>query len=106
MGSLVHQGAVVICGHGGQATPTVPNPRVKVGGQPTVTLAAPWTVAGCANPPPIASTGPCVTAQWVVGTVRVLSMGQPLVIQGGSAVCVPTGVPLTVTAVQPRVVAT
>jgi hypothetical protein len=33
-------------------------------------------------------------------------MGQPLVIQGGSAVCVPTGVPLNVVAVQPRVVAT
>lgn len=104
MGSLVHQGAVVICGHGGQAMPTVPNPRVKVGGQPTVTLAAPWTVAGCPFVPPAA--GPCVTAQWVVGTVRVLSMGQPLVIQGGSAVCVPTGVPLTVTAAQPRAVAT
>ena len=104
MGSLVHQGAVVICSHGGQAMPTVPNPRVKVAGQATVTLAAPWTVAGCPFPPP--SGGPCVTAQWSVGTVRVTSMGQPLVIQGGIATCVPTGVPLQVTAVQPRVVAT
>lgn len=106
MGSLVHQGATVICAHGGQAMPTVPNPRVQVGGQPTVTLSAPWTIAGCAFPPPPAGTGPCVTGQWVVGTVRVTSMGQPLVIQGGSAVCVPTGTPLTVVAVQPRVVAT
>jgi hypothetical protein len=104
MGSLVHQGATVICAHGGQAMPTVPNPRVTVGGQATVTLSAPWTIAGCAFPP--VSGGPCVTGQWVVGTVRVTSMGQPLVIQGGSAVCVPTGVPLNVVAVQPRVVAT
>jgi hypothetical protein len=42
----------------------------------------------------------------MVGTTRVTSMGQPLVIQGGTATCVPTGVPLTVTAVQPRVKAT
>jgi hypothetical protein len=104
MGNLVHQGAVVICGHGGQAMPTVPNPRVKVSGQATATLAAPWTIAGCSFPP--VSGGPCVTGQWIVGTVRVTSMGQPLVIQGGSAVCAPTGVPLNVVAVQPRVVAT
>jgi hypothetical protein len=35
--------------------------------------------------------------------VRVTSSGQPLVVQGGSATCVPTGVPLTVVAAQPRV---
>ena len=77
---------------------------MKVGGQATVLLSAPWTVTGCPFPP--VSGGPCVTAQWMVGTTRVTSMGQPLVIQGGTATCVPTGVPLTVTAVQPRVKAT
>ena len=30
-----------MCAHGGQAQPTVPNPRVLVSGQPTVTIAAP-----------------------------------------------------------------
>lgn len=104
MGSLVHQGAMVICSHGGQAMPTAPNPRVKVSGQATVLLTAPWTVAGCPLQPPPAA--PCVTGQWVAGTTRVLSAGQPLVIQGGSAVCAPTGGPLTVVAVQPRVTAT
>ena len=103
-GQLAHQGAVTICAHGGQAMPAVPNPRVKVAGQATVLLSAPWTVTGCPFPP--FSGGPCVTAQWMVGTTRVTSMGQPLVIQGGTATCVPTGVPLTVTAVQPRVKAT
>ena len=34
MGFVLHQGAVVLCMHGGQAQPTVPNPRVQVGGQP------------------------------------------------------------------------
>ena len=31
---------------------------------------------------------------WTSGTVRVTSMGQPLVVQGGTATCAPTGVPL------------
>lgn len=103
-GSLVHAGAVVMCAHAGQATPPATNPRVKVGGQPTVLLTGPWTVAGCPYPP--SSGGPCATALWSVGTTRVTSMGQPLVLSTGTATCAPTGVPLTVTAVQPRVSAT
>jgi hypothetical protein len=103
-GPILHLGATVICAHGGQATPTVPFPRVLVGGQPVTTLTTPYVVAGCPLPPP--SGGPCVAAQWVVGATRVLGGGVPVAIQGGSAVCVPTGVPLLPTVVQPRVVAT
>ena len=29
-GPLLHLGATVLCSHGGQATPTAPNPRVLV----------------------------------------------------------------------------
>jgi hypothetical protein len=103
-GTLVHAGAVVLCAHGGQALPPATNPRVSVGGQPTVLLPVPWTVAGCPFPP--VSGGPCVTALWSVGTTRVTSMGQPLVLSTGVATCAPTGVPLSVTMVQPRVSAT
>ena len=102
-GNLVQQGATVLCAHGGQAQPTTPNPRVTTGGQATVLLSAPWTVAGCSLPPN--AGGPCATAQWTAGTVRVTSMGQPLVIQSGSSTCVPTGVPLNVTVAQVRVTA-
>jgi hypothetical protein len=103
-GFLLHQGATVLCSHGGQAMPTVPNPRVLVSGQPTVLVTAPWLVAGCPLvPPPIP---PCVLGQWVVGTVRVTSLGQPLVIQTGQAVCIPTGTPLIPVAMQARVSAT
>jgi hypothetical protein len=86
--------------------PTVPNPRVTVMGQPTVTIAAPYTVAGCAFPPPPAANGPCVTGQWTVGSVRVTSNGQPLVILSSMAVCAPTGTPLIIAVTQTRVVAT
>jgi len=102
-GSIVHLGASVMCSHGGQATPTAPFPRVLVGGQPIATLSSPYAVAGCPLPPN--AGGPCVTAQWVVGAARVLAGGAPVVVQAGSAICTPTGVPLLVTGVQPRVIA-
>lgn len=96
----------MLCSHGGQATPTVPDPRVLVGGMPVATLSAPWVVAGCAMPPPPAGNGPCVTAMWTVGAVRVTSLGQPLLIMTGMATCVPTGTPLMPVVAQTRVVAT
>jgi hypothetical protein len=104
VGLLVQQGATVMCAHGGQAQPTTPAPRVKLSGQPAIAVPAPWTVGACPFPPQ--SGGPCATATWTAGTVRVKSMGQPLVIQGGTAQCVPTGVPLNVVNTQVRVKAT
>jgi hypothetical protein len=105
-GFLVQVGATVICSHGGQAQPTVPNPRVLLGGQPSLTMAAPFVVAGCALPPPPAANGPCVTATWITGTTRVLSNGQPLLVQSSQSVCAPTGTPLIIILTQLRVTAT
>jgi hypothetical protein len=105
-GFLVHVGAQVMCSHGGQAQPTVPNPRVTVSGQPTVTITAPYMVAGCTLPTPPTANGPCVTAQWVSGALRVTSNGQPLVLLDSQAICAPTGTPLLVVMTQTRVTAT
>jgi hypothetical protein len=103
-GFLVQMGATVICAHGGQAMPTAPNPRVLAAGQPTVLLSTPWSVAGCPLvPPPLP---PCVMGQWIVGTVRVLSNGQPLVVQSGTGITIPNGTPMTPVVVQTRVMAT
>jgi hypothetical protein len=104
-GPILHMGATVLCAHGGQAIPTVPSPRVMVSGMPIATIAAPYSIAGCAFVPP-AGNGPCVTAQWVVGAVQVMSEGQPVVIMTGMATCVPTGTPLMPVMAQTRVIAT
>lgn len=95
----------MLCSHGGQATPTAPNPRVLVSGMPVATKAAPYIVAGCAFVPP-GGNGPCVTAQWVTGAVRVTSLGQPLAIMTGTAMCAPTGTPLVPVSAQTRALAT
>lgn len=84
--------------------PTAPVPRVMVSGQPVATIAAPYVVAGCPFVPP--APGPCVTGLWVVGALRVMALGQPVAIQTGVAVCVPTGTPLLPVVVQLRVSAT
>lgn len=105
-GFMVHVGATVLCSHAGQAQPTVPNTRVTVNGQPTVAITGPYTVAGCALPPPPSGNGPCVTAQWVTGSTRVTSNGQPLVLLDSQAICAPSGTPLMITVTQTRVTAT
>lgn len=101
-GFLLHVGATVLCAHGGSAQPTAPEPRVRVGGQPVVTRAAPYTVAGC---PFTTGTNPlpCVTANWVTAALRVRAGGQPVLLQDSQAVTVPNGVPLNIVATQVRV---
>jgi hypothetical protein len=105
-GFLVHVGATVLCSHAGQAQPTVPNPRVSVSGQPTVAMTSPYVVAGCAFPPPPVANGPCITGQFLTGSVRITSNGQPLLLLDSQALCVPTGTPLLITVTQTRVTGT
>ncbi|MGD0003995.1 MAG: LEPR-XLL domain-containing protein [Anaerolineaceae bacterium] len=85
-GPLLTMSCVVTCVHGGQATPTVPNPRVLLSGTPIPVAAAPFMIAGCAFAvPPPAGPGPtpCVSALFnpATFTTRVKSMGQPLLCQ-------------------------
>lgn len=104
-GPLLHVGATVQCVHGGQAQPTAPNPRVLVSGQPIVTQAAPYVVAGC----PFNVSGspvPCVTAQWTVAATRVLSNGMPVLLMDSQATCIPNGTPVLITVTQTRVIGT
>jgi hypothetical protein len=104
-GPILHIGATVLCSHGGQAILTVPSPRVMVSGMPIATIAAPWSVAGCAFAPPVGN-GPCVTAMWSVGATQVMSEGQPVAILTGVASCIPTATPLIPAVAQTRVIAT
>lgn len=100
-GFLLHQGATVLCMHGGQAQPTAPNPRVKVGGQMIVTQSVTYTVAGC--PFNTGSPVPCVTAQWVMAATRVKSNGVPVLLQDSQAVCAPNGTGVNILVTQVRV---
>ena len=101
-GFLLHVGATVLCTHAGQAQPTASNPRVKVGGQPVTTQAAPYTVAGCPFVVGVVPS-PCVTAQWVVAATRVRAGGVPVLLQDSQAICAPNGTPVNIVVTQVRV---
>jgi len=102
-GFLVHQGATVLCSHGGQAQPVSPNPRVRAGGLPIVTLSTPYTIAGCPFTTPAGNPLPCVTGQWLVAATRVLAGGVPVILQDSQSICTPNGTPMNVIATQVRV---
>ncbi len=102
-GFLLHQGATVLCTHGGQAQPTTPVPRVLVSSMPIVTIAAPYVISGCPFVP-TGGNGPCVTGQWLVGATRVFANGQPVVLQSSTSICTPTGTPMLIAATQTRVI--
>ncbi|HEY2471688.1 MAG TPA: hypothetical protein VGI45_28135 [Terracidiphilus sp.] len=103
-GPILHVGATVMCSHGGQAMPTSPSSCVFVSGMPIATIAAPYSIAGCAFTPPNGN-GPCVTGQWIMGATQVQSQGQPVAIMTGSSTCTPTGTPMMPVQSQTLVVA-
>jgi hypothetical protein len=102
-GFILHSGATVMCLHAGQATPTVIDVRVKVGGQPVVTQPGPWMMAGCTFPPPPAANGPCISATFMMGATRVKAGGIPVLLQDGQATCAPTGTGVIISVTQVRV---
>jgi hypothetical protein len=102
-GFVLHLNAAVTCAHAGQAIPMSVVANVLVMGQPVVTLAAQYSVAGCVFPPPPVANGPCLTAEFVLSATRVSSFGVPLLLQDSQAICAPTGTPLLIVATQTRV---
>ena len=105
-GFLMQLGATCICPHGGQVTAITTNTRVLLGGQPALTMADTYTIAGCAftvGPKP----QPCVLARWIVPAVRVRINGQQAILQSSVGLCqsaeqIPAGPP-TVVVTQVRV---
>lgn len=109
-GFLVHVGAQAMCPHGGQVTFITANSRVMVNGQPAITVADTFTIAGCPFQIPIPSgtkPQPCVTGRWITPATRVTINGQPAILQMSSGLCqsaeqIPQGPP-NVSVVQSRV---
>ncbi|WP_420124760.1 hypothetical protein [Nakamurella sp.] len=107
-GPVMQVGGVAMCPHGGQISVITSNTRVLVGGTPATLQGDTYPVAGCPFTPGPAPQ-PCLTTQWIVVATRVTVLGQPLVIQGGTGLCLgptqaPQG-PATILSTQPRVVA-
>jgi hypothetical protein len=102
---ILHQGATVLCMHGGSAQPAAPIGRVKVNSQPIVTQEDIYNVAGC----PFNVSGspvPCVTAEWYLVATRVTADSVPVLLQNSQAACIPNGTGVNIIVTQTRVTAT
>jgi hypothetical protein len=107
-GPILHAGATATCPHGGQLTIIPASPRVVVGANAGV-LTDQGAIVGCAFTLPNGKPQPCVTTRWIVGSLRVKSMGVPVLINPCSALClsaeqIPGGPPI-IGASQTRVIA-
>jgi len=101
-GYLLHQGATVLCMHGGLAQPMTTNFRVKVSGQQVVTQPDMYSISGCpftVGPAP----SPCVTGQWINAATRVKAGHMPIILQDSQAICVPNGTGFNIVMTQMRV---
>ena len=96
-GYLLHQGATVMCSHGGKVQPVLPDARVKVSNQAVVTQPFFHTIAGCS------STPPCALAQWLTAATRVRASGQPILLRDSQATCIPNGTGVKIIETQTRV---
>jgi hypothetical protein len=87
----------------------MPNAKVMVGGQPAAQWMPVLMIVGCANPTPPANTGPDLTVPLMPSsfTTKVMSNGQPMLIQTIAGTPVPSGIPLlpAVSAGQTKVIA-
>ena len=101
---ILHGGAIVLCAHGGRATPTMSSTRVRVAGRPVTTVADHYRVAGCPLARP-ASIRASQRAGSLRGATRVRVGGAPVLLAASQAVCAPNNTPVTVDATQPRVTA-
>jgi hypothetical protein len=101
-GYLLHVGATVTCSHPpGPAQPMSSVARVKVTGQPIVTLNIQYTVTGCALS---TSSSPfCTSAKWLTGATRVKALNNPVLLQDSQSMSPQTLAPLKVMLTQVRV---
>lgn len=103
MSYLVTTANTALCSHGGKAGSTVPNMRVRAGGRPVVNQPLPYLVKGCPYVTPAGAPLPCISASWLTGSLRVRSMGQPVLLTESKGITVPNGVPASMLPGQVRV---
>jgi hypothetical protein len=102
MAFLLHDKATGKCSHSGSAQALIGNPRVKLGGQPVLTVASPFVISGCPNVVgPVKF--PCILGVFAKGATRVKVMGLPVLLDTSKPTNLPTGASITITSTQARV---
>jgi hypothetical protein len=103
-GTIATFSSTVNCSHYGTATPSGSGHRVRINGDPVVTMDVSYTVTSCSFYPPYGN-GPCVNGTWTSATTKVKANGFPVVLIDSRGTCTPTGTPLLVARTQSKVTA-
>lgn len=101
-GFVLHQGATVQCLHAGQAVPSAPSARVRLGGLPLAVETSAFQVVGCAFNVSGAPS-PCVSVLWTSTATRIMANKMRVLLRDSQASCVPNGTGVLVAASQMRV---
>jgi hypothetical protein len=86
-GHILDTGCTVACPHGGQATITSANTKVKVGGKPAVLATDTMLISKCSFTLPSGTPSPCVTVQWSAPAGRVTVNGTAVLLSSSQGVC-------------------
>jgi hypothetical protein len=89
---LLNATSILVCAHNGRCVPVAVSPRVKVSGAPCLVAGTPMPIAGCTAGP---SRG-CTTAQVLTGSLRIRSMGQPVLTLTSMLLATPSELPVSI----------
>ena len=103
-GTIATFSSTVNCSHNGKATPSGSGHRVRINGEPVVTMDVSYTVSSCSFYPPYGN-GPCVNGTWTSASTKVKADGFAVVLIDSKGTCTPTGTPLLVATTQAKVTA-
>lgn len=86
MGDLLTAGAQISCTHGGTVQAIPSQARALAGGQPILTAADTFLVAGCLFN--IGVPSPCITINWIVPDVATTASGSPTLSTDSIGLCI------------------
>jgi hypothetical protein len=78
----------VMCMHGGTATLTTSNTKMKVDGSPALLESDVHTVAGCPFTLPPPKPSPCIRIEWTAGAAMCKSDGTKVLTQSSVGKCI------------------
>jgi hypothetical protein len=87
-GYILTTSSTVMCMHGGTATLTTSNTKMKVEGSPALLESDIHTVAGCIFTLPGPKPSPCIRIEWTMGASMCKCDGTKVLIQSSIGKCI------------------
>ena len=87
-GYILTTSSQVMCTHGGTATLTTANTKVKVDGAPALLESDIHSVAGCPFTVPPSKPQPCIKIEWTLGATMCKANNTKVLIQSSVGKCI------------------